>query len=401
MKIIIAAIGSRGDVQPYINLARRLQDAGHDVTLATNPSLCSLAESHLVKSAPIGPPVDMGEAGAKLLAQSFDNMWIGMIRVMSLGARLVEEAYPDVRRLCQGADLLITTDTGSGIAEAESLGMPWISVTLQPARIPVPNPNPGLASRLIWPILSRLFIAPTNRFRKRVSAPPARDITDLMSKRMILLPVSRYVAPPDPHWPGYVKSTGYWHNRTEGNWSPPESLLEFLKNGEKPIAVSLGVMSMSGRQARTGAQIVLQAIQQTGVRAIIQGWEDVLRDKELPPSVFHAGSLPHAWLFPQVSAVVHHGGFGTTSSVLRSGVPGIVVPHVIDQFYWGQKVYELGVGPKFITRGSLTASKLSQAITQALNDPAIREQAARLGDNICSEEDGVIPAVRLIEQAIG
>lgn len=398
MKIIIAAIGSRGDVQPYINLARGLQEAGHDVTLATNPTLCPLVASHQVKTAPIGPAVDMGEVGARLMAQSFDNMWVGMIRVMSFGARLVEEAYPDVLRICHGADLLITTDTGSGIAEAESLGMPWISVTLQPARIPIPNPNPTLISRLVWPVLSKVFIAPTNRFRKRVGAPPAKDITDLMSKRMILLPVSRHVAPPDPHWPGCVKLTGYWFNRHEENWSPPHDLLDFLAAGEKPISVSLGVMSMFGKQARIGAQIVLQAIQQSGVRAIIQGWDNVLRGQELPAGVFHAGGLPHSWLFAQVSAVVHHGGFGTTASVLRSGVPGIVVPHVIDQFYWGQRVLELGVGPKFITRRSLSVSRLSEAITLALNDTGIRGRAAELGKNICSDGDGVFQAVRLIEQ---
>ncbi|RPJ51909.1 MAG: glycosyltransferase, partial [Chloroflexi bacterium] len=123
MKIIVAAIGSRGDVQPYINLCQGLQAAGHDVTLATNPTLCSLADSHNIKNAPVGPAVDMGEVGARLLAQSFNNMWIGMIRVMSLGARLVEEAYPDVLKLCRGADLLLATDTGRGIAEAERLRM--------------------------------------------------------------------------------------------------------------------------------------------------------------------------------------------------------------------------------------------------------------------------------------
>src|SRR6266508_4964516 len=114
IKIIVAAISSRGDVQPYINLCQGLMAAGHDVTLATNPTLCELAIDHGVASAPIGSPMDMGEAGARLMAQSFNNMWIGMIRVMQLGARLVEEAYPDVIKLCKGADLLITTDTGSG-----------------------------------------------------------------------------------------------------------------------------------------------------------------------------------------------------------------------------------------------------------------------------------------------
>jgi hypothetical protein len=94
----------------------------------------------------------MGEVGARLMAESFNNMWIGMIRVMRLGARLVEEAYPDVLKLCETAHLIITSDTGSGIAEAEKLGVPWISVTLQPGRVPVDSPNPSLVARIFWGI---------------------------------------------------------------------------------------------------------------------------------------------------------------------------------------------------------------------------------------------------------
>ncbi len=121
---------------------------------------------------------------------------------------------------------------------------------------------------------------------------------------------------------------------------------------------------------------------------------------EIPPSVYHAGPLPHTWLFDQVSAVVHHGGFGTSASVLRAGVPGIIVPHVIDQFYWGQRVHELGVGPKMISRGQLTAQKLEQAITQALQNSEMRRRAAELGGNICSEPDGVQAAIRYIETCL-
>ena len=174
MKIVVATIGSRGDVQPYINLCQGLQEAGHEVVLATNPTLCPLAASHGVASVPVGPAVDMGAEGARLLAQSFNNMWLGMIRVMQLGARLVEEAYPDVLRVCQGASLVIASDTGSGIAEAERLNLPWVSATLQPARIPIANTTPSRLGRFVWAIMGRLFVAPTNRFRRRVGAPPVR-----------------------------------------------------------------------------------------------------------------------------------------------------------------------------------------------------------------------------------
>jgi sterol 3beta-glucosyltransferase len=398
MKIVIPAMGSRGDVQPYLNLSQGLQAAGHDVTVATNPSLLSLTVEHGVKGAPVGPPIDMGEVGARLMAQSFNNMWIGMIRVMQFGAKLIQEAYPDVLEACHGADLVISTDTTSGIAEAENLSIPWISVTLQPGRIPMAPESPTIFQRTVWPMLGKLLIAPTNRFRKRVGAPPAKDISSIMSRRLILLPVSRHVAPPDSRWPSHIQQSGYWFSRGESEWSPPDDLLEFLGAGERPVAVSLGVMSMSGKQAHAGARIVLQALRERKMRAVIQGWDQALQSEDLSPNIFHAGSMPHDWLFKRVGAVVHHGGFGTTAAVLRSGVPGIVVPHVIDQFYWGQRVNELGVGPRYISRGKLDVKNLGHALLQASSDTSMRKKAAELGEAIRAEPDGVNAAVRSIEE---
>jgi sterol 3beta-glucosyltransferase len=401
MKIVIPAMGSRGDVQPYLNLSQGLQAAGHDVTVATNPSLLSLTVEHGIKGSPVGPPIDMGEVGARLMAQSFNNMWIGMIRVMQFGANLIQEAYPDVLEACRGADLVITTDTTSGIAEAENLNIPWISVTLQPGRIPMAQESPTIFQRTVWPILGKLLIAPTNSFRKKVGAPPAKDISSIMSSRLILLPVSRHVAPPDSRWPSHIQQSGYWFSQGEVGWSPPDDLLEFLGAGERPVAVSLGVMSKSGKQARAGAQIVLQALRESKMRAVIQGWDQALQSEELSSNIYHAGSMPHGWLFERVGAVVHHGGFGTTAAVLRSGVPGIVVPHVIDQFYWGQRVNDLGVGPRYISRGKLNVQTLSQALLQASSDTSMRQKAAELGKAIQAEPDGVKAAVRSIEEFCG
>jgi UDP:flavonoid glycosyltransferase YjiC (YdhE family) len=333
------------------------------------------------------------------MAQSFNNMWLGMIRVMQLGARLVEEAYPDVLQVCSGASLVITSDTGSGMAEADRLGIPWISATLQPARIPVANAAQPLFGRLIWGILGKLFVAPTNRFRKRVGAPPVQDIASMMSQRLILLPVSPHVAAPDPRWPRHVCQTGYWFARLQKDWEPPRPLLDFLSCGDKPLAVSLGVMGLSGKRAREGAQIILRALKRTGVRAVIQGWDDVRSGLEMDKSVYYAGALPHSWLFDQVSMVIHHGGFGTTAATLRAGVPGLVVPHVIDQFYWGQRVSQLGVGPDFIPRGNLNVKNLSDAILRAKSDVRICEKARQLGSEIRVEPDGVTAAVRVIQNA--
>jgi len=49
------------------------------------------------------------------------------------------------------------------------------------------------------------------------------------------------------------------------------------------------------------------------------------------------GNIPHDWLFDEerVSAVVHHGGAGTTAIGLAKGRPTIVVPFFGDQGFWG------------------------------------------------------------------
>jgi len=399
VRIVIPTIGSRGDVQPYVNLAQGLLNAGHDVRVASNPTVRSLVESHEVPFVPVGHPVDMGAEGARLLEQSFGNMWLSLIRVMQLGARLVEEAFPDVLEACRQADLVITSDSTSGAAEAQQLGKPWMSVTLQPARLPTTEGSPTAAKRSRDRILGKLLAAPTNRFRRRVGAPLVEDITSMMSSRMILLPVSRVVAAPDPKWPPQVRQTGYWFPREAVGWEPPEELLDYLDEGEIPIAVSLGVMSTSGKTARQSAEIVLEAVRRAGVRAVLQGWDQsLLESLGASSSVYCAGSLPHGWLFSKVSAVVHHGGFGTTAAGLRSGVPSIVIPHIIDQYAWGQTVFNLGAGPSPIPRSKLTAERLARCIEVALHDAGMCSRAASIGQSLRDEPDGVTQAVQLIEE---
>ena len=97
-----------------------------------------------------------------------------------------------------------------------------------------------------------------------------------------------------------------------------------------------------------------------------------------------------------MAAVVHHGGAGTTAQGLRAGVPSVIVPMFGDQFFWGWRVQELGVGPKPIPRKKLTVDNLARAIKQAINDDKIKEKAIKIGDQIHSE-NGVDIAVGLIE----
>ncbi|HKZ70928.1 MAG TPA: nucleotide disphospho-sugar-binding domain-containing protein [Anaerolineales bacterium] len=114
--------------------------------------------------------------------------------------------------------------------------------------------------------------------------------------------------------------------------------------------------------------------------------------------MFFVDNVPHAWLFPRMAAVVHHGGAGTTAAGLRSGVPSIIPAFAGDQVAWADRVVKLGVGPRVPGIKQLTAEKLANAIhTAAYGDSALRARAAALGAKIRAE-NGVARAVEIIER---
>lgn len=398
MKIIIPTIGTRGDVQPYIALALGLTQSGHSVTLATHPTMRGLVESYGVSFAPIGPDIDIGHEAAVIRGHS-PNWMIGFMRVMKFSFAMLEQAYPELLELCRPADLIIVSHTAAGSIEAAKLGRPTVSVTLMPQAIPANDPKASWITRGLMKVagagMGLMMTRPLDQIRKRVGVPPMGP-TGITSPTLNLIPLSPHVSPPNPLWEPRHHITGYWFAPSPQTWVPPAALLEFLEAGEPPLVVSLGAMALSGEDALEAAQITLTAIQQAGVRAIIQGWDEPLKQLPLPPSVFKAGSIPHDWLLERAGGLVHHGGFGTTSAGLRAGIPALVIPHIIDQFIWGQKVAELGVGPKPISRAKLKIQDMADALIQ-MKAPEMRAKAAALGEKI-RQEDGVAAAVALINR---
>lgn len=401
MKIILPTIGSRGDIQPYIALALGLRDAGHEVWFATHPVWRGLVEEHGIRFAPMGPDVDIGEETAKIRRRS-PNWILGFLRVMNFAFSMIEQSHEDLLALCRGMDLVVISHTSAGSMEADQLELPNVSVTLQPQAIPANDPRePVLRKalrRLVGAAMGLVLTRPFDRMRKKLGLAPLGP-TGITSPVLNLIPLSPHVYPPNPLWETRHVVTGYWFVPSPKDWQPPADLVEFLKAGDPPIVVSLGAMALSGEDAMEAAAITLKAVQAAGARAVIQGWDEPMKQLAVPETVFHAGSLPHSWLLPQASGLVHHGGFGTTAAGFHAGIPALVIPHIIDQFIWGQKVVELGVGPKPIARNKLNEARMTQAVVR-MRAPAMREKARILGEKIRGDPDGVELAIHLIEKAM-
>jgi UDP:flavonoid glycosyltransferase YjiC (YdhE family) len=97
-------------------------------------------------------------------------------------------------------------------------------------------------------------------------------------------------------------------------------------------------------------------------------------------------AIPHWFIFPSCDAIMHHGGVGTTHSSARSGKPQMVVPLLLDQFYWGQRIKELGIGPGSVKMKIPSRSHLEEKVLDLVNNPAYKENAARLGEQIRDEK---------------
>ncbi len=207
------------------------------------------------------------------------------------------------------------------------------------------------------------------------------------------------VLPKPPDWPDWVYVTGYWFLDRPPDWQPSPNLVDFLGAGPPPVYITFG--SIIDRDPEALTKLVLEALDLTGQRAILDtGWGG-LSNTELPEQVFQvkSDSAPHDWLLPQMAAVVHHGGTGTTFAGLRAGLPSIIVPSFGETFFWGQRVADLGVGPLPIPKKHLTAKRLAAAIHTTITDKTMQARAAALGQRIQSE-DGVARAVEAFHNCV-
>jgi vancomycin aglycone glucosyltransferase len=178
--------------------------------------------------------------------------------------------------------------------------------------------------------------------------------------------------------------TGYVHLPQSDPSS--RSLSEFLAAGEPPVYAGFG--SMPKQDQIRALLILVKAARATGQRTVIARFWDEPSPFDRAPDICWIRKYPHLHLFHQMAAIIHHGGAGTTAAAAICGRPQIIVPHILDQNYWGRRIEEAGLGPKPIPRSGLTLPKLSSAIGRCISNTVMQKKAAEIGD-IIRKADGL------------
>lgn len=416
MTITVLAVGSQGDVQPYLALAVGLKDEGYDVRFAANSNFSGLAASYNLEFFSIQMDsyefTRNSQTQSWLDAESIPSLILSTNRVIR---PMLAGIIADVFSACEGSDAVIYHSYALPFVHyfCQQLNIPSIPASLHPmptrsypAILSNMTRSPSKALNLLTHLLVhqiswQVFLPVVRKhWNGKIALPfigPYRDL--LKGQGPVLCGYSPVVLPISEDLPQHVSITGYWFLDPHPNWQPDPALTEFIKSTPKPIYIGFGSMGNPAKNEITG-KIILKALAKTGQRAILStGWSGLGTDQPLPKNVFLIKNTPHRWLFPQMAAIVHHGGAGTTGAALSAGVPSLIIPHFGDQYYWGRRVAELGVGPEPIERKKLSAERLVAALSTALHDSGMREQAASLGAKI-SAENGVGKAVEAIRKYI-
>ncbi|KAG5071597.1 hypothetical protein JHK86_006808 [Glycine max] len=436
LNIVMLIVGTRGDVQPFIAIGKRMQDYGHRVRLATHSNFKEFVLTAGLEFYPLGGDPKV-LAGYMVKNKGFLPSGPSEIPIQRnqmkeiINSLLPACKEPDIDSgVPFKADAIIANPPAYGhthVAEALKIPihifftMPWTPTTEFPH--PLSRVKQQAGYRLSYQIVDSLIWL------------GIRDmINDLRKKKLKLRPVTylsgsqgsetdvphAYIWSPhlvpkpkdisdDPppsndffrhqhhrrnrgggegilsvleqeaffcfpfYWGPKIDVVGFCFLDLASNYEPPESLVKWLEEGDKPIYIGFG--SLPVQEPKRMTQIIVDALEITGQRGIInKGW----------------GGLGN-WLFIHLLQV-HHGGAGTTAAGLKAACPTTIVPFFGDQPFWGERVHVRGVGPPPIPVDEFSLPKLVDALKLML-DPKVKERAIELAKAM-ENEDGVTGAVK-------
>lgn len=379
LNIAIHICGSRGDVQPFIPIAKLLQAAPHHhrVRICTHPAFKDFVENngveffsiggdpealmaYMVKNPGLLPNMQSIKAGdigkrRKEMAEMMDGTWRSCIEAGDGMGERISALNVDAAEDLFIADAIIANPPSMGhIHCAEKLGIPLHMVFTMPWSPTKAFHHPlaameygeveksvanyfsfGIMELLTWQGLGDVI----NKFRTQTLGLDA--MSPLWGHRLLprlRIPYSylwsQALIPRPSDWGEHINITGFSFLDAGSNYTPPDDLAEFLAKGPPPVYIGFGSIVVDDPVGLT--KLLLEAVKLAGVRAIVsKGWGGV-GGGDVPDNIYLIGNCPHDWLFKRVSCVVHHGGAGTTAAGIALGKPTVVVPFFGDQPFWGQ-----------------------------------------------------------------
>jgi len=411
MHVILATVGTDGDVFPHVGLGAALHARGHRVTLAAPETYRARAQALGIEFCAL---VSVAEVDRMLADPDLWHPFRSGMMMARWGGPMIPRQYEALAALaCQTDSVLVANPgvLGARLVQ-EKLGVPTASLLLQPGLLPSSTAPPEMPGGFTMPAwlphpLRRFYwlavdaagyalVAPSlNRARDGLGLSPVRRVFRWwLSPDLVIGLFPGWYAAPQPDWPPQLRLAGF--GRFDGaRGELPEDVRRFCEEGPPPIAFTLG----SGMTHAAGFfRTAVAACDALGARGLLLTKYPDVTPTRLPPRVRHYAFAPFRQLLPLCGAVVHHGGIGPTAAALEAGCPQLVLPLAWDQPDNAARVAELGVG---LALGSRRRSSghmshaLARLMTLEVGDRC-RAIASRAGG-----ENGLERAAMWVEELAG
>ena len=413
MKVVLAANGTRGDVEPCAAVGLELLRRGHEVRMAVPPNLVGFVESAGLAAVGCGPD---SQEGVKAAADFVDDAFKPQnpISLVRAARELFVEGWAQMGRtltsLADGADLLVTGQTYHGVVAnvAEYYDIPLAGLHYVPIcvngqlalpSIPLPTPVVRSAMRAAWWLYWGITKDVDDAQRRELGLP--RPVAPA-AKRMAECKSLEIQAYDEACFPGLAAE---WNDRRpfvgaltmELPTNADGEVASWIAAGTPPIYFGFGSLPIESPADTLG--MISEACAELGERALVcAGWTDY-NDVPHYEHVKVVSAANHAAILPGCRAVVHHGGAGTTAAGLRAGVPTLILWALGDQPLWGAAIKRLKVGTtrRFSRTGqqSLVADLRTVLTVQSV------DRARELGTRMTKPAESVTAAADLLEGTAG
>jgi rhamnosyltransferase subunit B len=413
MEIVLTALGSAGDVHPFVGLGARLQRRGHRVTVFSNPLFESLIRSSGLDFEPIGTAAQFDAV------QRDPNLWHplrGFGTVVRFGiVAAMRPVFAAIAARSASGNLVVgahSLDFGARIAQ-EKLGVPVATIHLAPvvfrsAELP-PVLLPGLASvrlprwatRLSYrladaAICDRLLAPPVNAFRRELGLPPVRRLIDQWwySPDRVLGLFPEWYAPAQSDWPPQTVLTGFplWDAGELAELRP--EVRQWLDQGDRPVVFTPGSAMLYGHAFFKAAADACQRLGRRGL--LLTRFAEQLPER-LPGGVRHFDYVPFTQLLPHAAALVHHGGIGSSSQALAAGVPQLVMPMAHDQHDNAARLARLGVA-QWLRPRAFRGPAVTRALKRLLSSDQVALRCREAARRLAADGDPLERACDVIER---
>jgi UDP:flavonoid glycosyltransferase YjiC (YdhE family) len=398
--IVIATIGSLGDLHPCLALGQELASRGCRVTIATTPYYREKVEGCGLLFLMMRPDWDPTDARMIRSCEDLKRGLEVLYRQMLLPE--LKNTYCDLFLATADADLLITGElVYAAPLVAEKRGLPWVSLILSPfsffscidpsypVNLPIlfslrkAGPTVYKAVINVVKLTVKHWSNPVRQLRReeglswRTCDPVFKD---KFSPYLVLAMFSQWFAPKQGDWPEQTLQPGFLHRSNSPDAELADQLDRFLSDGDPPLVFTQG--STAVHNPRGFYEISREVAKRLGCRALLVGPN---ASEDRADGILSVPYIPYSHVFPRAAAIVHQGGAGTTGDALRSGRPMLVVPYGWDQPDNAMRIERLGAG-LHLPRKEYNVEAATRAIRQLLNEPRFSAISAEIGARMRVED---------------